>query len=53
MNKKASDLKIVVNGGGAAGISISEMLLKIGVKELIICDTKGAIYEGRPVNMNA
>lgn len=51
-NKKAENLKIVVNGGGAAGLSITILLLNIGVKEIIICDTKGAIYTGRPVNMN-
>ena len=47
-----SDLKIVVNGSGAAGISITEILLHSGVKDIIICDTKGAVYEGRPYNMN-
>jgi malate dehydrogenase (oxaloacetate-decarboxylating) len=41
-----------VNGGGAAGLSITKLLLKIGVKHIIICDTKGAIYTGRPTNMN-
>lgn len=51
-HKIPEKLKIVVNGGGAAGLSITELLLKIGCKNIIICDTKGAIYEGRTFNMN-
>ena len=51
-NRQLSDLKIVINGSGAAGISICEILLHAGAKDVIICDTKGAIYEGRPHNMN-
>ena len=50
--KHLSDLKIVINGSGAAGISICEILLNAGAKDVILCDTKGAIYEGRPYNMN-
>lgn len=50
--KKPEDIKLIVNGGGAAGLSITTLLLKIGIKNIIICDTKGAIYVGRPVNMN-
>lgn len=46
------EVKVVINGGGAAGISITEMLLHIGVKSIIVCDTKGAIYKGRKDNMN-
>ena len=45
-------LKIVVNGGGAAGLSITQLLIKIGCKNIIICDTKGAIYQSRTFNMN-
>ena len=52
LKKKASDIKIIINGGGAAGISICELQLNNGTKNIIVCDTKGAIYEGRPVNMN-
>ena len=50
--KQLSDLKIVINGCGAAGISIAEILLHAGAKDVIICDTKGPIYEGRTNNMN-
>ena len=50
--KLLSELKIVINGSGAAGISIAEILLHAGAKDVIVCDTKGVIYEGRPTNMN-
>ena len=52
LNRKAEDIKLIVNGGGAAGLSITQLLLKIGIKNLIICDTTGAIYKGRKGNMN-
>ncbi|MEA3423707.1 MAG: NADP-dependent malic enzyme [Bacillota bacterium] len=41
------DIKIVVNGSGAAGIAITKLLLKVGVKDIVVCDSKGAIYEGK------
>jgi malate dehydrogenase (oxaloacetate-decarboxylating) len=41
------DIKVVVNGSGAAGIAITKLLLKVGVKEIVVCDSKGAIYEGK------
>lgn len=52
LNKKPDEVKIVINGGGAAGISICELLLEGGAKNIIVCDTKGAIYKGRKSNMN-
>ena len=52
LDKDMSELKIVVNGSGAAGIAITKLLLKVGVGDVILCDTKGAIYEGRD-NMNS
>lgn len=39
-------LKIVINGAGAAGISIAKMILQIGFGQVILCDVKGAVYEG-------
>ncbi len=49
VKKPLSELKVVVNGAGAAGISCSKMFIKAGVKKenLIICDSKGVIYKGR------
>lgn len=50
--KKISDVKIVVSGSGAAGIAITKLLLSDGAKNIILIDTKGAIYQGRKENMN-
>jgi malate dehydrogenase (oxaloacetate-decarboxylating) len=52
VNKKMQDIKVVANGAGAAGIAIIKLLKSFGVKDMILCDTKGAIYEGRPYGMN-
>lgn len=47
--KKFSDAKFVVNGAGAAGDTIARLILSYGAqgKNMIICDSKGAIYQGR------
>ncbi len=50
---KDKNVKIVLNGAGAAGIAISNLLLLAGYKNQIILDTQGAIYEGRLENMNS
>ena len=47
-----SEIKVVANGAGAAGIAIIKFLYSFGVRDIIMCDTKGAIYEGRPTGMN-
>ena len=52
-NKKLSEVKVIANGAGAAGIAIIKLLYHFGVRDIIMCDTKGAIYEGRPVGMNS
>ncbi|GAA3313436.1 hypothetical protein GCM10020331_003570 [Ectobacillus funiculus] len=46
------EIRVVANGAGAAGVAIVKLLLHMGVKDVILCDTKGIIYEGRPVGMN-
>ena len=51
-NKKMEDIKVVINGAGAAGIAIAKLLIRLNVKDVILCDTQGAIYEGRTVKMN-
>ncbi|MED1467283.1 NAD(P)-dependent malic enzyme [Bacillus salipaludis] len=51
-NKKIEDIQVVVNGAGAAGVAIVKLLLHMGVKDVILCDTKGIIYEGRTSGMN-
>ena len=47
VGKKISDIEVVVSGSGAAGIAITKLLMKMGLKNAVLCDTKGAIYEGR------
>ena len=45
--KTMEELSVVVNGSGAAGIAITKLLMSRGLKKVILCDRKGAIYEGR------
>ncbi|MGO5113971.1 NAD(P)-dependent malic enzyme [Candidatus Avoscillospira sp. LCP25S3_F1] len=52
VNKKMDEIKVVVSGAGAAAISITKLLMSAGVKNAILCDRKGAIYNGRTENMN-
>jgi malate dehydrogenase (oxaloacetate-decarboxylating) len=52
IGKKMTEIKVVANGAGAAGIAIIKLLYSYGVRDIIMCDTKGAIYEGRPIGMN-
>jgi malate dehydrogenase (oxaloacetate-decarboxylating) len=50
--KRMEDIKLVVNGIGAAGVACSKIVMAAGVKNIIGCDTTGALYEGRSENMN-
>lgn len=52
VGKEMSKIKVVANGAGAAGIAIIKLLHSYGVDDIIMCDTKGAIYEGRTEGMN-
>lgn len=45
--KKIEDVKVVTSGAGAAGIAIIKLLISLGLKNVIMCDRTGAIYEGR------
>ena len=47
-NKKIEDIKIVINGAGAAGVAIAKLLLYFGAKNIICCDSKRIIKEGDP-----
>jgi len=47
MNKKVEDMKVVVVGAGASAIACSTMYKELGVKNLIMCDSKGVIHSGR------
>jgi malate dehydrogenase (oxaloacetate-decarboxylating) len=46
VNKKLEDLKVVMNGAGAAGVAITKLLISSGVKNIIMCDRRGALYKG-------
>lgn len=52
VGKSFSDIKVVANGAGAAGIAIIKLLYFFGVRDIIMCDSRGAIYEGRSAGMN-
>lgn len=52
VGKRMEDIKLVVNGVGAAGVACSKIVMAAGVKNIIGCDQTGAIYEGRTENMN-
>jgi malate dehydrogenase (oxaloacetate-decarboxylating) len=48
VKKDINQISVVVNGSGAAGIAITKLLMAMGLKKVILCDTKGAIWDGRP-----
>ena len=48
--KKMGNLKIVISGAGSAGISIAKMVMRLGFGEVILCGSKGTIYDGAPYN---
>lgn len=50
--KSISEVRVVMNGAGAAGLSVAKLLITYGCKHFVICDTKGAIYKDRKDNMN-
>jgi malate dehydrogenase (oxaloacetate-decarboxylating) len=52
VDKDLKECKVIINGAGAAGITIAKLLLSYGVKDIIICDSAGSIYRGRSNNMN-
>ncbi|MCL6629523.1 MAG: NAD-dependent malic enzyme [Armatimonadetes bacterium] len=51
-SKEIHNLRVVISGAGAAGVACSKALLAIGVADIIVCDTRGAIYAGRTEHMN-
>ncbi|MGI6000195.1 NAD-dependent malic enzyme [Lachnoclostridium sp. An131] len=52
VGKKKEEIKVAVNGAGAAAISITKLLIAAGIKNVTLCDRTGAIYEGREKGMN-
>lgn len=53
VGKKMADVKIVINGAGAAGVAVTKLLGDMGVGDIVLCDSKGALYRGRAEGMNA
>jgi len=53
VGKNKEEIKVVMNGAGAAATAIAKLLLSYGVKNITMCDRNGAIYEGRAKGMNA
>lgn len=51
--KKMGQLKIVISGAGSAGISIAKLFIQMGFGEIIMCGSKGIIYDGAPYNNSA
>ncbi|QTQ10891.1 NAD-dependent malic enzyme [Treponema parvum] len=52
VKKSLSDVKIVINGAGAAAVAIAKLLLSAGAKNIILCDSVGVIYKNRKERMN-
>ncbi|MHB8481223.1 MAG: malic enzyme-like NAD(P)-binding protein [Nitrospiria bacterium] len=52
VQKSMRDIKVVINGAGAAGTACARMLMSAGVRNIIGCDRQGTIYRGRKENMN-
>jgi len=52
VGKSLDSIRVVTNGAGAAGVAIIKLLMSMGVKDVIMCDRHGIIYEGRPEGMN-
>ena len=52
VGKQISDIKVVVNGVGAAGVACTKIIMAAGVKNIVGCDQTGALYRGRRENMN-
>jgi len=52
VGKRMGDIKVVVNGVGAAGVACTKILMAAGVQNVVGCDTQGAVYRGRSDHMN-
>jgi malate dehydrogenase (oxaloacetate-decarboxylating) len=52
VDRKLSEVKIVFSGAGASAIAAAKILLQAGARHLVVCDTRGAVYQGRGQGMN-
>lgn len=53
VGKKIEEMTAVVSGAGAAGVACTKALMAMGIADIIVCDTKGSIYDGRKEGMNS
>jgi len=52
VGKDLTEIRVVVNGAGAAGLATADLLIGAGVKDCVVCDSRGIIYPSRPQGMN-
>ncbi len=52
VDRKLSEVKIVFNGAGASAIATAKLIIMAGARNIVVCDTKGAVFKGRSVGMN-
>lgn len=50
--KKIDEVKVAVNGAGAGAMAVTKLLMSLGIKNVIMCDSKGALWDGRTEGMN-
>jgi len=50
--KRVGDIRVAINGAGAAGAAVARLLQSVGVEQIVVCDRSGIIYNGRGGNMN-
>jgi malate dehydrogenase (oxaloacetate-decarboxylating) len=53
VGKEMADIRVVINGAGAAGLAIAKLLLSVGVTQMVVCDSTGAISRARIENLNS
>jgi malate dehydrogenase (oxaloacetate-decarboxylating) len=53
VGKHPENVRVTINGAGAAGIAIAKLLMSQGINQVVVCDRQGPIYRGRTVNMNS
>ncbi len=51
-DRQMGEVKIVFNGAGASAIAVTKLLIRSGAQNIVVCDTKGAVYRGRSAGMN-
>jgi len=53
VGKRMEEIKVVVNGVGAAGVACTKIIMAAGVRNVVGCDQAGAVYRGRTGHMNS